>query len=150
MMRGGKVLIGIALMVAYAVGRPSSGASVPFLTLPPTVLAQVAVPAPNSSNPPPAAKADLSDKPARTDNNGKVDPAMTAVAIAAIVVIIIKASRDQYHATGKPCACPDERARDGSTCGLRSAYSRRGGAPPFCYPTDVTPEMIEHHRQTPR
>jgi hypothetical protein len=35
-------------------------------------------------------------------------------------------------------------------CGSRSAYSRPGGAAPLCYPTDVTPAMIESYRQRQR
>jgi hypothetical protein len=38
------------------------------------------------------AKADLPDKPVRQENNRKVDAALTAAAIAAIIV---QASRDQ-------------------------------------------------------
>jgi hypothetical protein len=100
--------------------------------------------APNSSSLTPSAKPDLSDKPARPDTKRKVETALSAAAIAAIIV---QASRDQYHATGRPCACPDDTARNGSSCGGRSAYSRPGGAEPLCYPTDVTPTMIEQYRQ---
>jgi hypothetical protein len=32
-------------------------------------------------------------------------------------------------------------------CGSRSVLSRPGGAAPLCYPTDVTPAMIESYRQ---
>ena len=139
-MRGGTALIGITAMVACSVGRPSTSAPVAVMTPPPMVMAQVTVPAPSSSSSPtPAAKVDLPP-----DNKSKVDAALTAAAIAAIIV---QASRDQYHATGKPCACPDDTARNGSACGGRSAYSRPGGAAPLCYPTDVTATMIEQHRQ---
>jgi hypothetical protein len=37
--------------------------------------------------------------------------------------------------------------RNGRVCGGRSAYSRPGGAAPFCYPSDVTAAMIESYRQ---
>ncbi|WP_143271630.1 hypothetical protein [Bradyrhizobium mercantei] len=74
----------------------------------------------------------------------KVEATLTA---AAIVAILIKASRDQYHATGKPCACPDDLIRNGRSCGARSAYSRPGGAAPICYPHDVTSAMIDAYRQ---
>ena len=144
-MRGGTalILLGITATVAYSVGRqnvPSSSAPVAVMTSPPMVMAQ----APNSSSPTPSAKPDLSDKPARPDDKRKVETALSAAAIAAIIV---QASRDQYHATGRPCACPDDTARNGSSCGGRSAYSRPGGAEPLCYPTDVTPTMIEQYRQ---
>ncbi|OMI05556.1 hypothetical protein BSN85_24870 [Bradyrhizobium brasilense] len=66
---------------------------------------------------------------------------------AAIVAILIKASRDQYHAMGKPCACPDDVMRNGRACGARSAHSRPGGAAPLCYASDVTTAMIDSYRQ---
>jgi hypothetical protein len=65
----------------------------------------------------------------------------------AIAAIIVQASRNEYYATGHPCACPNDRARNGSACGARSAYSRPGGAAPLCYPSDVTAAMIESYRQ---
>src|ERR1700731_264467 len=60
-----------------------------------------------------------------------------------IATIIVKASRDAYYGTGHPCACPEDLARNGSRCGKRSAYSRPGGAEPYCYVTDVPREKIE-------
>lgn len=63
-----------------------------------------------------------------------------------IVAGIIKESRAAYHATGRPCACPDDSARNGSRCGARSAYSRPGGASPKCYPQDVTAAEIAAYR----
>ena|SRR5579862_1598491 len=59
---------------------------------------------------------------------------------------IIKESRDAYYATGHPCACPEDLARNGSRCGGRSAYSRPGGAEPKCYRTDVSPHEIKEWR----
>jgi hypothetical protein len=59
---------------------------------------------------------------------------------------IIKASRTAYLATGHPCACPYDHARNGSICGGRSAYSRPGGAEPKCYPKDVKPADIAGYR----
>jgi hypothetical protein len=44
------------------------------------------------------------------------------------------------------CPCPYSRARNGSRCGKRSAYSREGGAAPLCYPNDVTVEMVQAYR----
>ncbi|OSJ36486.1 hypothetical protein BSZ19_04075 [Bradyrhizobium japonicum] len=70
--------------------------------------------------------------------------ALTAAAIAAI---LIQASRDQYHARGKPCACPDDLMRNGRRCGGNSAHSRAGGAAPLCYPSDVPEDMIELYRK---
>jgi hypothetical protein len=55
---------------------------------------------------------------------------------------IIKESVAAYMATGHPCACPYNLARNGSQCGGRSAYSRPGGAAPLCYPRDVSDGMV--------
>jgi hypothetical protein len=70
-------------------------------------------------------------------------PALTDQEIA---TIIVKESRDAYYRTGHPCACPEDLARNGSRCGRRSAYSRPGGAEPYCYVTDVPREKIETFR----
>jgi len=155
-MRGAAVLVilGIAGLWAYSTARqPASNAPV-AVTSPPSVLAKPAAfygpaaqsPAPvvTPSGPTPSAKADLPDKSVRQDNKRKVEIALTAAAIAAIIV---QASRDQYHAGGRPCACPDDRMRNGRACGGRSAYSRPGGAAPLCYPSDVTAAMIDSYRQ---
>lgn len=63
-----------------------------------------------------------------------------------IISRIIQDSRDAYYSTGHPCACPEDRARNGSRCGGRSAYSRPGGAEPKCYPKDVTAAEISAFR----
>jgi hypothetical protein len=63
-----------------------------------------------------------------------------------IVAIIVQASRDAYYRTGHPCACPEDRARNGSLCGRRSAYSRPGGASPYCYLSDVSKAEIDLYR----
>jgi hypothetical protein len=55
---------------------------------------------------------------------------------------IIQESIAHYQATGHPCACPYNLARNGSRCGGRSAYSRPGGAEPFCFPQDVSEAMV--------
>ena len=60
---------------------------------------------------------------------------------------IIQESVTAYLATGYPCGCPYNSARDGSSCGRRSAYSRPGGASPVCYPSDVTDEMVENWKE---
>ena len=155
-MRGRAVLIllGITALGAYSVGRqnvPASSAPFAVMTSPPPLAKPVAfggpvaqAPAMVPSVPTPAAKANLPDKPAGTDTKRKVEIALTAAAIAAIIV---QASRDQYYATGHPCACPDDSMRNGRACGGRSAYSRPGGAAPLCYPSDVTAAMIELYRQ---
>src|SRR5262245_42138290 len=61
--------------------------------------------------------------------------------------IIVRTSRQSYYSTGRPCACPDDSARNGSRCGLRSAYSRPGGASPKCYLLDVTTADIAAFRE---
>jgi hypothetical protein len=63
---------------------------------------------------------------------------------------IIQESIEAYLATGHPCACPYNVARNGSNCGTRSAYSRPGGAEPLCYPTDVSDGMVADWRRSPR
>lgn len=66
---------------------------------------------------------------------------------AAIVTAIIAASIAAYRARGPgPCACPEDLDRVGNRCGRRSAHSRPGGWVVYCYPTDVTPEMIASYR----
>lgn len=50
-----------------------------------------------------------------------------------------------YHVE-RPCACPEDTARNGSRCGRRSAYDRPGGAAPRCYVKDVKPEEIAGYR----
>ena len=56
---------------------------------------------------------------------------------AAVRQAIIQDSVEAYIATGHPCACPYNSARNGSSCGGRSAYSRPGGAAP----RSATPPM---------
>jgi hypothetical protein len=109
----------------------------------PTPLTKSAIqPSPVSTSGP--ARSVPPDQIARPDTKRKIEAALTAAAIAAIIV---QASRDQYHATGRPCACPDDSMRNGRACGGRSAYSRPGGASPLCYPSDVTAAMIDSYRQ---
>jgi hypothetical protein len=67
-----------------------------------------------------------------------------------IAEIIVRESRAAYYATGRPCACPEDLARNGSRCGGRSAYSRPGGASPLCYISDVTKAQIEAYRSKTR
>lgn len=46
------------------------------------------------------------------------------------------------------CPCPYNVARNGSSCGGRSAWSRAGGYAPLCYPSDVTKADVEAYRQS--
>jgi hypothetical protein len=61
---------------------------------------------------------------------------------------IINQSVSDYLATGHPCACPYNSARNGSASGGRSAYSRPGGASPLCYPKDVTDGLVGDWRRS--
>ncbi|MCS6267421.1 MAG: hypothetical protein H2174_07625 [Vampirovibrio sp.] len=45
------------------------------------------------------------------------------------------------------CACPYNTARNGSSCGRRSAYSRDGGETPLCYASDVSTSMVRQYRK---
>jgi hypothetical protein len=60
---------------------------------------------------------------------------------------IIKESIAEYQASGHPCACPYNSAKNGSSCGKRSAYSRPGGAAPLCFDKDVTDSMVADWRR---
>ena len=44
------------------------------------------------------------------------------------------------------CPCPYNTARNGSSCGRRSAYSRPGGYAPICYASDVSKSDVEAYR----
>ena len=63
---------------------------------------------------------------------------------AEIRQMIIQESIYQYRGN---CPCPYNVARNGSSCGARSAYSRPGGASPICYPADISQEMVNQYRQ---
>jgi hypothetical protein len=63
-----------------------------------------------------------------------------------IVERIIQENRHAYYAGGYWCACPDDIATDGGSCGGRSAYTDPGNAHPKCYPRDVTDADIEGYR----
>jgi hypothetical protein len=162
-MRGGAVitLMGLTALVAYSLGRqdaptgkqtaaivlstaPAIERPVALVTSP---LDAPAVPSPRPSPPPPTANG--SPAPARpsTQQSDAKRKGEVALAAAVIAAIIVQASRDRYYATGHLCACPEDLMRNGKLCGGRSAYSRPGGAAPLCYPTDVTPAMIETYRK---
>lgn len=57
---------------------------------------------------------------------------------------VIEESIAQYPG---PCACPFNHARNGSSCGKRSAWSKPGGYDPICYADEVTPQMIKDWRE---
>jgi len=66
---------------------------------------------------------------------------------AQVKQVIIDESVAKYHASGRPCACPYDRMRNGAACGARSAYSKPGGASPVCFDTDITDAMIQSWRR---
>jgi len=63
---------------------------------------------------------------------------------AAIRQAIIAESISSYPGN---CPCPYNSARNGSSCGRRSAYSRPGGYSPKCYASDVSKAEVEAYRQ---
>jgi hypothetical protein len=160
-MRGGVVvlLLSITAVGAYSMGRhdaPSAGPKPPIGVTPPSTAKPVtfadAPPdtptarpqvAPSTSATQAQRPSQPSQAPPQPETRRKAEVALTAAAIAAI---LIQASRDQYHARGRPCACPEDLMRNGRRCGGNSAHSRAGGASPLCYPSDVTAEMIATYR----
>ena len=48
------------------------------------------------------------------------------------------------------CPCPYHAARNGSACGARSAWSRKGGYAPLCYEREISSEMVQKWRQDNR
>jgi hypothetical protein len=161
------VVIGGALL-AYGLTRPSPAPPVKtaFAELPSAAAkpgeAPMASPArpgpqparsngPLSRSPPVQAQSTARTNPANKATTPAPSPSTAkrtaeVLTAAAIAALIVAESRRAYHATGRPCACPDDSMRNGRACGGRSAFSRPGGASPLCYPTDVTEAMIKSYR----
>src|SRR5688572_29919152 len=57
--------------------------------------------------------------PQPTPSEATTKAVLTAATIAALIV---EGSRRSYHASGKPCACPEDRTSSGRRCGGNSAY----------------------------
>lgn len=55
--------------------------------------------------------------------------------------------RESISSYSGSCPCPYNSARNGSSCGKRSAYSRPGGAAPLCYKSDISDEMVRAWRK---
>ena len=91
--------------------------------------------APPRAAPPKSAPA---KKPARAAANQR--PALSDGEIRKILI------RESIEAYAGNCPCPYNTARNGSTCGGRSAWSRPGGEQPLCYPKDVSDEMVQEYR----
>lgn len=162
MLRGGGLLIVGALVVgAYALGasKHDSKPVAPQAIVQTPAAQPVSLPAPAQPAPlpkakpaaPPEAKKPLSLLPPSPPEQPKAGPITkqkveTVPTAAAIAALIVAASRQAYYASGRPCACPDDRMSNGRAFGSRSAYSRPGGAQPLCSASDVTPRMIEEYR----
>lgn len=87
-----------------------------------------------------------SGKPATDDARGK-ETTRRAIDLVVIAAILVEQSRNAYYASNRRCACPDDTDIIGRRCGGRSAYSRLGGAEPYCSARDVPSELIERYRQ---
>lgn len=162
-MRGGAVilLLVITAIAAYSMGRhdaPSTGPApivapiLPNSPKPRTFVDAQLVVRPSDPEAAPSAKptavatpsSQPTSLPQQQEPKRKAEILLTAAAIAAI---LIQASRDQYHATGHPCACPDDLMRNGRRCGGSSAHSRAAGAAPLCYSSDVSADMIAAYKK---
>jgi hypothetical protein len=160
MAKGGALVVVACVAVgAYALGARQTPVPIPKQTSMPAVqplsfASQQPAPATTTQKAAPAAPAPVAKQastappskqtePPKLTTKQKVEVALTAAAIAAIIV---QASRQAYYATGRPCACPDDTMRNGRACGSKSAYSRPGGAAPLCFVSDVPPSMIENYR----
>lgn len=75
---------------------------------------------------------------------GNVNAKTSGISDAQIKQKIIEESIADYPG---PCACPFNQARNGSSCGKRSAWSKPGGYDPICYAREVTPEMVKDWRK---
>ncbi len=54
--------------------------------------------------------------------------------------------RDSIASYPGNCPCPYNTARNGSSCGGRSAYSRGGGYAPLCYASDISKADVDRYR----
>jgi hypothetical protein len=162
-MRGLPILIVGIVFFGYAISRPpEQSASKPVAFAPIPYAPKLADPPRGTSRPEAANVARASgpvditprvETPSATKSTAVPEPSVTkpsktevVLTAAAVAALIVAASRNAYYATGRPCACPDDRMRNGASCSSRSAYSRPGGASPLCYPSDVTAEMIKSYR----
>lgn len=57
--------------------------------------------------------------------------------------ILIQKSINSYSGN---CPCPYNTTRNGSRCGGRSAWSRKGGYAPLCYERDVSDDAVKRYR----
>ncbi|WP_439649902.1 hypothetical protein [Enterobacter soli] len=75
---------------------------------------------------------------------GNVEAKARAVSDEQVKANVIAESIASYPSV---CACPFNRARNGSACGRRSAWSKAGGYAPICYKNEVTNEMVKAWRE---
>jgi hypothetical protein len=71
-------------------------------------------------------------------------PAMARDTDAQVRARIIRQSIAAYPGS---CPCPYNVDRGGRSCGRRSAWSRRGGYAPKCYPADVSAAEVAAARR---
>lgn len=53
---------------------------------------------------------------------------------------------DSINSYSGNCPCPYNRASNGSKCGKRSAYFRKGGRSTICFDSDITDNMIRTYK----
>lgn len=67
---------------------------------------------------------------------------LLAVSLPSVAVAQGRIARDDYYRLGKPCACPEDKAKDNSKCGRRSAFCRCNGYEPLgCFQGDNDPKQ---------
>ena len=79
-----------------------------------------------------------------TPQRAKLPSSVAKVGDAAIRRAMIRASIASYAGN---CPCPYSTTRRGRRCGGRSAWSRPGGASPYCFPTDISDGLVARYRQ---
>lgn len=145
------IIIGMAFL-AHGLSRPSPpfAPKAAFVELPPKAAEPARAPTPRLAPRPAASRGPLSLAPSiqgqqttRTVPAGQAAPVPApaqlntkrtaeVLTVSAIAALIVAENQRACHATGRPCACPDDSMRNGRACGGRSAYSRPGGASPLC------------------
>jgi hypothetical protein len=71
----------------------------------------------------------------------------TAMAKESDAQVRARLIRQSIAAYPGSCPCPYNVDRGGRSCGRRSAYSRRGGYAPKCYPADVSAAEVNAARR---
>jgi hypothetical protein len=71
-------------------------------------------------------------------------PKSSAPSDIAVVAQILRDARAAYAGS---CPCPYDVGQDGKRCAGRSAYSKARGRSPLCYPSQVTPAMVDAYRK---